>query len=275
MTVALQSIDEAIEDTGIKILVHGPAGSGKTVLSTTTGARTLIISAESGLLSLKHAPKEIKRRIKVVQIDTMQDMGEVFKLLDVKERVFDWIVLDSISEIAEVILATEKKNTKDPRQAYGILADLMMGFIRAFRDLEGYNVLMTAKQDRSQDEAGRTRYGPMFPGRQLPQQMPYLFDEVFALRVEKNEAGEEYRTLQTGLDVQYEAKDRSGRLDMFEGADIETIAAKINGTFKTKEEKLAEQKENDAKQNDETNDGPKPDDTQVSQETMTVKTKEP
>ena len=53
MSIKLTSTAQAAVDNGIKVLVHGPAGSGKTTLCATTGEPTVIISAEAGLLSLR------------------------------------------------------------------------------------------------------------------------------------------------------------------------------------------------------------------------------
>ena len=143
------------------------------------------------------------------------------------------MVLDSISEIAEVVLAYERSQTKDPRQAYGQLQDQMNALIRKFRDLPRYNVLMTCKQQRMSDDlAGTTMYMPAMPGAKLAQNIPYLFDEVFALRVERDEEGKAYRVLQTNRDAQYEAKDRSGKLDLFEKPNLKHIKAKIHGVKK-------------------------------------------
>jgi hypothetical protein len=70
-------------------------------------------------------------------------------------------------------------------------------------------------------------YFPSMPGNMLKQGVGYFFDEVFALRVEKDADGNPTRWLQTNRDYNYEAKDRSGSLDMFEPADLSAIAAKI------------------------------------------------
>ena len=91
---------------------------------------------------------------------------------------------------------------------------------------------MSAKQARTEDDDGRATYGPMMPGQKLPQQIPYLFDEVFAMRVEKDAEGHPSRWLQTGPDIKYTAKDRSGALELFEAPDLSTIAAKIRGDNK-------------------------------------------
>jgi len=223
MSIQFTSTKEAALSQGIKVLVHGPAGSGKTVLCSTTGEPTVIISAEAGLMSLRHTD------IPVLTVNSIKDVQDAYTMLSSKEGdAFSWVCLDSISEIAEQVLSYEMKNTKDPRAAYGALSSQMMDLLRAFRDLPK-NIYMSAKQRRIEDDDGRTMYGPMMPGQQLAQQIPYLFDLVFALRVEKDNEGNPTRWLQTSADIKHTAKDRSGALDMFEQPDLSTIAAKIRG----------------------------------------------
>jgi len=227
MGIKIISIAEAIENTGIKMLVHGQAGTGKTVLCATAGEPTLILSAEAGLLSLMGAPDYIK----AILIQSIQDLEDAYESisegLDGTED-YKWICLDSISEIAEQVLSSEKENTKDARQAYGVLSEKMTKVLRCFRDLPNRNVLMTCKQERQTDEdTGVTSYVPSLPGKRLTQGVSYMFDEVFAIRVEKDDEGEDYHILQCHKDRKYEAKDRSGALDMFEEPNLKRLAAKI------------------------------------------------
>lgn len=235
MTIQILSLEEAFEDNGLKILVHGMAGSGKTVMSATAGMPTILLSAESGLLSLKKFMKESKaltKNVKVIKISSFSDLREAREWLEDQPQMADWLILDSVSEIAEQILAYEKSISKDPRAAYGNLTDQMLAELRKFRDLPGYNVMMTCKQVREVDEdTKRTRYVPSFPGRQVGAAVPYMFDEVFALRVEEDDEGQKYRTVQTDRDVHYEAKDRSGELDMFEDPNLKHILYKINPDY--------------------------------------------
>lgn len=226
MAIKITSVESSLKNNGLKILIHGLAGAGKTVMCATTGAPTLIISAEAGLLSIAGAPDYIKTAV----VNTIDELEEAYDYLEQNPDEFEWVCIDSISEVAEVLLAQEKATAKDPRQAYGNLQDRMLKILRSFRDLNGMNVVMSCKQQRQvDDDSGVTKFIPMLPGKGLTNSIGYLFDEVFALRVEKDDDGEDYRTVQTGRDRNYEAKDRSGLLDMFEEPSIKRIAAKIRG----------------------------------------------
>lgn len=227
MAITLTSTKDSATLSGLKFLVHGPAGAGKTSLCATTGEPTVIISAESGLLSLRG------HDIPVIEVKTLDQLYEAYDFVvnNPQGQSFKWVCLDSISEIAEVVLNHEKKAAKDPRQAYGALAEKMTDLIRAFRDLPGRNVYFSCKQERAKDEqSGAMLYYPAMPGNMLKQGVGYFFDFVFALRVEKDADGNPTRWLQTSRDFNYEAKDRSGSLDMFESPDLAAVSAKVIST---------------------------------------------
>jgi len=210
-----------IANTYIKVLVHGGAGAGKTRLCATV-KNPIILSAEGGLLSL--ADEDIP----VVEIKSIEDLMEAYSFLK-SDTKFDWICIDSISEISEVLLSAEKDKTNDPRKAYGETQERMMKLMRSFRDLDK-NIYFSAKQVRIKDEVtGGLVYGPSAIGQKLGPAMPYLFDEVFALHTWKDEDGIVQRALQTTKDAQYEAKDRSGKLEHIEPADLGKIYDKIKG----------------------------------------------
>jgi len=209
---------------GVKLLVYGPSGAGKTRLCSTTGEPTIILSAEAGLLSLRDYD------IPAVQIQSIDDIYEAYDYLVNSEegKAFRWICLDSISEIGEVVLSAGKKSAKDPRAAYGDLQEKMGDLLRACRDLPGRNVYFSAKLDRVKDETtGTLLFGPSMPGQKLGPSIPYFFDEVFVYRMERAVDGSLSRALQTFGDIQYNAKDRSGALAPWEEPDLGKIAAKI------------------------------------------------
>lgn len=229
----LKSTRNASIDSGIKIAIYGPAGSGKTSLCATTGnPNTLIISAEAGLLSLRD------HDIPYLEVTSIGELIDAYNFVTGPDGAeFEWICLDSVSEIAEVVLADEKMRSKDPRQAYGAMMDQMAAIIRNFRDLKGKNVYFSVKQERIKDEqTGAMLYGPSMPGTKLGQSLPYFFDEVFAIRVERDNEGNTSRWLQTAIDPQYYCKDRSGALDMFEHPHLGNILDKIKTSKNVKQE---------------------------------------
>jgi phage nucleotide-binding protein len=209
---------------GIDLLVYGQAGAGKTSLIATLPT-PVILSAEAGLLSIQDA------NLPFIEITGMDDLHEAYAWLteSAEAKQFESVALDSISEIAEVVLNAEKKATKDPRQAYGAMQEQMADLIRSFRDLPGKNVYMSAKLEKSQDEMGRMLYAPSMPGNKTGQQLPYFFDEVLALRVEKDADGNSQRALMCDSDGLWTAKDRSGKLGQWEAPDLGAIIRKIGG----------------------------------------------
>ena len=212
---------KTVANDGVKILVYGQAGAGKTSLIRTLRS-PIVLSAEAGLLSIAGSD------IPYIEIHNLDELNEAYTYVRDHVEEYGTIVLDSISEIAEVVLSAEKAKNKDLRQAYGALQDTMNILIRSFRDLPT-NVYFSAKMEKVQDDTGRVYYGPSAPGTKVSQSLPYFFDEVFALRVEQDQNGKFQRWLQTSLDSTFIAKDRSGKLEQFEEPNLGAIIEKIGG----------------------------------------------
>ena len=221
MAINLKSTGN-LAGNGVKLLVYGAAGAGKTSLIPTL-PNPIVLSAEGGLLSIQDA------ELPYLEITTMAELQEAYKWLaeSAEAAQFESVAIDSISEIAEVALNYEKKVNKDPRAAYGAMQEQMADIIRAFRDLPAKHVYMSAKLEKTQDEMGRILYAPSMPGNKTGQSLPYFFDEVLALRVEKDAEGATQRALMCDSDGLWLAKDRSGKLDAWEAPDLTVIINKI------------------------------------------------
>ena len=215
---------EVAMESGIKCLIYGNPGSGKTLLTTTTGEKTLLVSAEAGLLSIR----DTKADVDVFEIKTFDQLGEIYQHLQ-GGTDYQWICLDSISEVAEVLLASEMKESNHALRAYGEMATKVINMVRAFRDLPGYDVVFTAKQEKTQDDTGRLLFGPSTPGSKTAAALPYYVDLVGAMILSKDNEGNVTHWLQCRGDGTRIAKDRSGCLDTFEAPDLQAIKKKILG----------------------------------------------
>jgi len=206
----------------VNALVYGEAGVGKTRLASTAPA-PLILSAEGGLLSLADYD------LPVIELTNRNMINDVHQWLSRSKEAkkYKTIFIDSLSEIAELILAEELAATKDGRAAYGEMASVTTTAIRGYRELP-YHVIFTAKIKKIVEEAtGRTTFQPSVPGQLLLNNLPYLLDEVLLMRIGKTKEGQKYRYLDTIGDMRYIAKDRSGKLSPQEEPDLSKLIKKI------------------------------------------------
>lgn len=217
-----------VHTNGIKCVLYGASGSGKTVMAS-TAPNPIYVSAEKGLLSLAN------QDIPYIEVKTLKSMGEAFKYCVGSE--FDTIVIDSLSEVTQACLdefkrtmiAESKTGKIDARQAYGKNNESIGNLIRNFRDLDGKNVIFIAKERKMIDEDSNViTFEAYLPGQVLPFDLPYLVDEVFCLQMSRK--GE--RFIQTASDFKRICKDRSGKLDNPELPDFKVIYDKIKGAKK-------------------------------------------
>ncbi len=211
----------------VNILIYGRSGVGKTVVIT-TAQKPIIISSEKGLLSIASS------NLPVIKVKTISDLEDAYEYIVKHKKKYKTVCLDSISDIAAAVLSDLKKSYKNQMQAYGELYDQMVTVIKDFRDLpmNTYFIAQAAEKDAS---AGFTTIRPSMPGKALTQQLPYLFDEVFCMRISEEEDGEGgYRYFQTTPDVVRDAKDRSGALLSIEEPDLKKIFKKIKKHIKEK-----------------------------------------
>lgn len=215
---------------GIKILIYGISGVGKTTLITTL-PKPIILSAEQGLLSIAGS------NIPVITIETIQDLEDAYVwCTDPRNsHLFDSIALDSITEIGEQVLEVAKTKVKDARLAYVELADKMIRIIKKFRDIKGKHVIMLAKIGTNKEElTGAVKYFPDMPGTKLTQRLPYLFDEVLFMGIKTDvTTGKSWRFIQSQPDFQVIAKDRSGKLDNLEPPDLGILIGKMTNGVTT------------------------------------------
>jgi len=217
----------------IKCVILGEYGSGKTSLAGTLSGKTLLISAESGHLSL------MGKDIDFVDITRDEDgalirepalrlqrLTQVYSML-VADKTPRWdnIFIDSLSEIYEIILAIVEKEFPDRKDSFPMWGEYnkrMQRIVKAFRDLPNYNVFMTALSEVDKDENNK-RFITFDISGKIGKKIPQYFDLVLYLHV----TPESERVLITNKTETVGAKDRSGKLDARMPADLSQVMLKI------------------------------------------------
>jgi len=228
------------EHQKIKALIGGPSGAGKTTLAGTLNERTLIISAESGLMSV--SDKEIdfidlsrddKGTVLTEPEARIARLSEVFKYLHAgcpgEDGRATWryknVFLDSLTEISELLVSKLNKDFPDRKDSFpmwGEYGKIMRSIVKNFRDLP-YNVFMSVITEIDKDENNK-RYVSFKVSGSISNQLPQYFDEVFQVYVDP----EGKRTLITrASDVMIHCKDRSKKLLPQEVADLGEVVRKI------------------------------------------------
>lgn len=214
-------------------LVSGESGIGKTSLAKTLPepeSETLIISAESGLLCLSGTD------IPVYEInpnETWKSITEIFDYLttDEAKKKFKYLFVDSLTEIAQLVLAELKRDPKlsDPKNAFplwGQYADRMIKIIKVFRDFRPYSVVFTCLTTTEKDGLELVDQFSM-PGQSVKENLKAYFDLSLHYKVFTDDNGVKHRKLITDVSESPLAKDRSGFLDSYEDANLTTIIKKV------------------------------------------------
>jgi phage nucleotide-binding protein len=205
----------------LKIMPFGPSGVGKTRLAGSMSLRvkTLILSAESGLLSLQNLKDEngLTPNIDYVQINNFADMEAAYHHLKNVKHDYKGVAIDSLTEIQkackDAIMEQTKKDAMEMRD-WGVLAHKIERMVRAFRDLP-MHVIVTALDDSEADKiTGEIKVWPALQG-SVQKQLPAYFDIVLYTFTREVGEGSDRKTVYSALTQnsgKYIAKDRSGKL---------------------------------------------------------------
>lgn len=206
----------------LNVMIYGLPGAGKTRFmgSAARGFKTIIASAESGLLSLRGMKDENGRPVKAdfVEIKKWEDLEQLNRYLMAGTHDYECFGIDSGTEIQQVcmdhILAQEGRD-KPQLQDWGTLNNKMVRMIRYFRDNSKMNMIMTALAENLTEPDGSTKYHPMFQGR-LQKAIAGYFDEVVYAYVHKLNPGtpeeENKHVIVCQSSDKLVTKDRSGLL---------------------------------------------------------------
>ena len=228
----------SIKENKIKCVAYGPSGAGKTTLIKTLkeeGFNPFAINLESGFLSIAGIDIDYVDATKDDEGKPLQKHEKLGRLMDCYKYVltpeamkkYDTIVVDSLSEVSSVMFDAIRKeypDMKDNLVAYGLLAQKMKDFLRALRDIPNYHVVFICLSKVEKDQDGR-RFAAVEMIGSISDKLAGFVDEFLYLRVNDKEE-RELVCSSTGAII---AKDRSGRLDKIEPANLGKIFKKILG----------------------------------------------
>lgn len=255
------------QKSGIKGIIVGPAGIGKTsLLHTLDASDTLFCNAEAGELSVQDWKGDMlrlrtwpdARNLACVVGGANPAFGPddtygqahfdaVASEYDISK--YKTIFIDSLTELSRLCFTwcqsqpdafSEKTGKPDTRGAYGLLGREMVSFLKQFQHCPARNVWLVGLLDEVKDDFGRISNVMQVEGTKTKNEAPGILDQVVSFVQMQPEEGDPYRAFVTHAvnPWKYPAKDRSGRLDLIEEPHLGKLMDKINGPAKPASERL-------------------------------------
>ena len=213
-----------VKNHHIFALIVGSSGIGKTSLvKTLPHDETIIISLESGLLSVKDAS------IDAVEINSYEELVKTISYIkDNCADKYKHIYIDSLTELSESLfseLSIKYPEKKDSFALYDEYKKKLVSLLKALRGLTQFNIWLTCLDKLEQKDFSNTISMDMHQ-KSLSKSIPKLFDEVFYMTTIEHD-GEMKRIIATDNTVIDFAKDRSSKLTKYELPNLGNIYNKI------------------------------------------------
>lgn len=218
MTIQIQTFKP--ENAFIKSLIYGPSGAGKTTFSA-TAPKPIFASSEKGLLSIRHLNPQF------VEINSLQDLKNLYNFLKNEKHDFETCVIDSITEINDIIKSEiETRNKRNMQlQDWGILQKEIKDILRKFRDLP-MHIIFLAQETTEKDEEKIVKYLPSLNGKSATE-IAYFMDVVGYCFVDK--IGN--RKVVTTQHERFLTKDRTNAIDGGENQNFTEWVEKMQNSI--------------------------------------------
>lgn len=248
-------------EDSLSVLMHGPAGAGKTTLALTSPKPILFLDAETASRFIPRTYRKIKWDptkdsqapthdgswdICVVRIKNWETADKVVKILGTHRHQFKSVVVDSVSEI--LIKAKEAiSNTQFKIQDWGKLGQNMGKFLRSLRDITADEdspiemlamISATKEYNIGTDDKPLMQYRPLLEG-SVKDTIQYLYDilgyvELEDVPVNPSNPGKGMKKQQsffTGSDPHISSKSRPpGVPPLLHDITLESLLTNIFGT---------------------------------------------
>ena len=178
MKLNIQKASEALKtgNTHAKILIWGNSGAGKSWLAASAPKPLVILTEANGAVSIGHSNKDAD----VVVIDNASDLRDIVKMAKSGQlKQYKTLIFDSLTE-CQKLFKDEIVGNRDQLkiQEWGLLANRMLKFIRAIRDLP-FHIVCTALADKNTDDQGAIVNNlPQFEGKKTANEIMQYFSAV-------------------------------------------------------------------------------------------------
>lgn len=163
--------------SGVKCIIYGAPGCGKTPL-VTTASNVLYVAIERGQVSLQGTN---------VPAVTAYDLPSFYQFIEWMDRSeeakqYNTFFIDSISRFCSLVLEEElAKKSKSGEKvngqaAYGEMAKRVLKVFHLLNGMKNRNIVMLAQSDTKPEQAR-----PYFEGNEIDTKIPHLYDGVFHL----------------------------------------------------------------------------------------------
>ena len=237
------------EPKGVKALIVGPSGVGKTsLLRTVPLPTTLFIDLEAGDLAVQNLP------LNTVRPETWEQCRDLAALLGgpnpslpptacyseahyraVCERLgnlaqltnYHLIFVDSLTYAGRLYFRwaeqqpeafSDRSGKKDLRGAYGLHARELIGWLMQLQRIRATSVVFVGILEKIVDEFGRSEWAIQLEGSKTSRELPGIVDQIITMQFVDFGDGKLTRAFVCTSPNQwlYPAKDRSGRLNEIE-----------------------------------------------------------
>jgi len=183
-----------------------------------TAPRPVLLATEPGLLSMRGS------NVPTWLAPTTDKIDEFMKWFEHSNEAknFDTLAIDSSSQMCDIALDMAKKKSSHGLQQYGIMAEYVMPYMKRLYFMPQKHMYLIAKEEVSPQGLRR----PYYPGKQLPTDIPHLYDCI--LRIAKAQVPNvgEQLAFQCNGTFDVLARNRTGNLADFEPPDFSALVKK-------------------------------------------------